>query len=76
MIHFYCGQQFRIAQLAVIVRLFALQQLIGVEILLFRKVFVENEPQNIVAELVRIHLSAQFVGDIPKLLFQLPFLIP
>ena len=50
------------------------QNAVGIAVHLFGEVFVENEAQNVVAELVRIHLAAQRVRNIPKLLLQPPLL--
>jgi hypothetical protein len=51
------------------------EYLVGVEMHLLGKIFVKNEPKNIVAEFVSIHFAAQRVGYIPKLRFQFLFLL-
>jgi hypothetical protein len=44
-----------------------LQDLIGEEVHPLGEVFVEDEAEDVVAELIRAHLAAQGVGDVPEL---------
>ena len=44
-----------------------LQDVIGEEVDAFGEVFVEDEAQDVVPELIRPHLSTQRVGDVPEL---------
>jgi hypothetical protein len=44
-----------------------LQDLIGEQVHPLGEVFVEDEAEDVVAELIRAHLPAQGVGDVPEL---------
>ena len=48
---------------------------IGVAFHLLGQVFVENEAEAVVAELVGVHFAAQAVGNTPELLFELLLLV-
>jgi hypothetical protein len=50
-----------------------LQDLIGEQVHLLRKIFVEDKAQDVVPELIRPHLSPQSVRNIPKLGLKLLF---
>jgi hypothetical protein len=41
----------------------------------FGKIFIKNETQYIIAELIGTHLASKGVGNVPELLFELFFLI-
>lgn len=55
------------------INLVRFQHRIGIKMEPFGQIIVEDEPENIIAKLIRIHLAAQGVGNIPKLLLQLFF---
>lgn len=52
-----------------------LKNLIGEEVHFFGEVLVKHKPQDVVAELIGVHFSAQGIGDVPELGFELFFLI-
>ena len=63
-----------VPNVGVFLDVFGLQQLVCEQVLLFRQVFVEDEAQYVVAELIRIHFAAQLIGDVPELSLQMLFL--
>ena len=56
---FFSRQYLRVSHLFVIRHRFAFQQLIGVEVLLLRKLFVEDKSQDVIPVVVGTDLSPQ-----------------